>query len=206
MLHKSLPKFGDGSYAHFVTTRTYGSRPYFNNEAFSQILLEELKFYKDKYLFVMIGYVIMPDHLHLLLWWDKEEKPGLSVSKIMQGIKGVTARRVIDLMLSSRLEHPLQPTRRKQVLQSAHNDKRGQNLPYDHQSADTKSHRHDLKYRLWQPGFYDFNVYSEEKLLEKLNYIHGNPVKAGLVVSPRDYKWSSHREYFEGETRLSSKF
>jgi putative transposase len=59
---------------------------------------------------------------------------------------------------------------------------------------------------LWQAGFYDFNVYSEEKLKEKLNYIHGNPVKAGLVLSPRDYRWSSYKEYFEGETRLSSKF
>ena len=206
MLHKSLPRFNDSSYAHFVTTRTYKNRPYFKDEAFSYILLEELNFYRQKYGFALVGYVIMPDHLHLLLWWDKEKKAGLSVSKIMQGIKGVTARRVIDLMLSSGLERMLQPTRRKQVLQSAHNDKRGQNLQYDHQSADTKSHRHNLKYRLWQPGFYDFNIYNEVKLLEKLEYMHNNPVKAGLVLSSRDYKWSSYKEYFEGEARLSSKF
>jgi hypothetical protein len=51
-------------------------------------------------------------------------------------------------------------------------------------------------FRLWQPGFYDFNIFSEEKLLEKLDYIHSNPVRAGFVLSPRDYKWSSYKEYF----------
>lgn len=36
-----------------------------------------------------------------------------------------------------------------------------------------------FRYRLWQPGFYDFNIYSQGKLLEKLDYVHNNPVKAG---------------------------
>jgi len=51
-------------------------------------------------------------------------------------------------------------------------------------------------FKLWQPGFYDFNIFSDEKLLEKLDYIHSNPVRAGFVLSPRDYKWSSYKEYF----------
>jgi len=182
-LHKNLPKFNDSSYAHFVTTRTYGNRPYFENEECSLILLAELRFYKEKYGFFLTGYVIMPDHLHLLLWWDIEEKPKLSISKIMQGIKGATARRIIDLMKDRGLERMLQSTHRNDVSLS-----RGRNV----------------RYRLWQPGFYDFNVYSEEKLLEKLNYIHGNPVKTGLVLSPRAYRWSSYKEYFteEGQTQL----
>ena len=185
-MHKNIPKFNDSSYAHFVTTKTYGSRPYFENEECSRILLEELRFYKEKYDFILIGYVIMPDHLHLLLWWDIEEKPGLSVSKIMQGIKGATARRIIDLMQDKGLERMLQSTHRNDV---------------------SISRRRNVKYRLWQPGFYDFNVYSDEKLLEKLNYIHSNPVRAGLVLSPRDYKWSSYKEYFveEGQTQLGQR-
>ena len=54
-------------------------------------------------------------------------------------------------------------------------------------------------FKLWQPGFYDFNIFSNEKLLEKLDYIHSNPVRAGFVLSPRDYKWSSYEEYFKEE-------
>ena len=177
-MYKHLPKFDDNSYAHFITTNTYNNYTYFKDEELCQILIEELEFYSRKYGFALIGYVIMPDHLHLLVWWDKEEKPNLSISEIMRGIKGATARRIIDLRQGKGLEQMLQSTRR-----SAHS------------KSHRKSHRQNLKYRLWQPGFYDFNIYSEEKFLEKLNYIHSNPVKAGLVSSPECYKWSSWRLY-----------
>jgi len=46
-----------------------------------------------------------------------------------------------------------------------------------------------------QKRFYDFNVYSEENFAEKLNYMHQNPVKPGLVKNPEDWKWSSYRTY-----------
>jgi putative transposase len=186
ILYKNLPKFNDNSYGHFITTRTYENRPYFKNDEFSRILLAELGFYSQKYGLTLIGYVIMPDHVHLLIWWDKDEKPDLTVSKIVQVIKGTTARRCVDLSKSRGWEQMLPSTQEKQVLQA---------IPKD--VAALKSHKRNLKYRLWQPGFYDFNVYSEEKLLEKLNYMHNNPVKAGLALSPAAYSWSSYREYFK---------
>ena len=190
IVHKNLPKFNDDSYVHFITTATYKNRPYFRDEEFCRILLEELELYGKKCGFTLIGYVIMPDHMHLLLWWDRGEKLELSISKIMQGVKGVTARRIIDLMVGNGLEQMLQPTRR--VLQPTPM-RREQMLSLTQKSA--KSHRRNLKYHLWQRGFYDFNIYSEEKLLEKLNYVHHNPVRAGLILSPGDYKWSSYRLY-----------
>ena len=51
-------------------------------------------------------------------------------------------------------------------------------------------------FRLWQRRFHPFNVYSDEKRREKLNYMHNNPVKRGLVSSPGDWPWSSWRFYF----------
>ena len=60
-------------------------------------------------------------------------------------------------------------------------------------------------FKLWQPGFYDFNIYREETLLEKLTYIHDNPIKAGLVLSPSNYKWSSYKDYFKKEDQSLSK-
>ena len=67
-LYRKLPKFNENSYAHFASTRTYKSCPYFKDERFCKILLKELEFYSQNYGFALIGYVIMPDHLHLLLW------------------------------------------------------------------------------------------------------------------------------------------
>jgi putative transposase len=49
--------------------------------------------------------------------------------------------------------------------------------------------------RIWQPRFYDFVVFSEHKRLEKLRYIHRNPVKRGLVQEPQQWAWSSFRHY-----------
>jgi hypothetical protein len=51
----------------------------------------------------------------------------------------------------------------------------------------------------WLPRFYDFNVWTEKKRIEKLRYIHRNPVKRGLVQSPEHYRWSSFRWYSCGE-------
>ena len=184
VLHKNPPKFNNDSCVHFTTTATYENRPYFRDEEFCRILLEEAEFYSKKYSFTLIGYAIMPDHLHLLLWWDREERQELSISKIMQAIKGTTARRIIDLMVVNRSEQMLRPTPMRQVQTPSLTQK------------SPKLHKRNLRYRLWQHGFYDFNIYSEEKLLEKLNYVHYNPVRAGLVLSPDDYRWSSYRLYF----------
>jgi putative transposase len=53
--------------------------------------------------------------------------------------------------------------------------------------------------RIWQPRFYDFVVYSDKKRVEKLRYIHRNPVKRELVLEPAQWEWSSYRNYAYGE-------
>jgi len=60
--------------------------------------------------------------------------------------------------------------------------------------------------RVWQRRFYDFVVWSEKKRIEKLNYMHFNPVKRGLVEAPELWLWSSSRYYAfrEGGTVLIS--
>src|SRR5256886_6262995 len=50
----------------------------------------------------------------------------------------------------------------------------------------------------WQARYYDFNVWSQPKRIEKLRYIHRNPVKRGLVEEPQDWPWSSFRHYLSG--------
>ena len=58
----------------------------------------------------------------------------------------------------------------------------------------------DFGERFWTPNYYAFEIYSQEKLTEKLNYMHLNPVRAGLVEKPADYRWSSGRWYDERRT------
>ncbi len=50
----------------------------------------------------------------------------------------------------------------------------------------------------WLPRYYDFNVWGESKRVEKLRYMHRNPVVRGLVKRPEDWKWSSFVHYATG--------
>jgi len=56
--------------------------------------------------------------------------------------------------------------------------------------------------QFWQPRFYDFNVWSQTKFVEKLHYMHMNPVKTELVGHPRDWPWSSFSFYARKESGL----
>jgi putative transposase len=56
--------------------------------------------------------------------------------------------------------------------------------------------------RIWEPRFYDFNVWTERKRIEKLKYMHDNPVRRGLVEAPEHWRWSSYRSYAFGEVGL----
>ena len=53
---------------------------------------------------------------------------------------------------------------------------------------------------VWQRRYYDFNIYSERKMLEKLDYMHGNPVRAGMVRKPEDWYYGSARWYELGKS------
>ncbi|PKL72729.1 hypothetical protein CVV26_00490 [Candidatus Kuenenbacteria bacterium HGW-Kuenenbacteria-1] len=181
MQFKNFPKFQEG--IHFITTKTFRNYPYFKDEKNCLILLEELNFYRKKLDFKILGYVIMSDHLHFLIWWDIEKYPELTISKIMQGIKGHSAIKIRDYInITGRLEPLLQPK----------DESRGSHLP----------HKKGLKYKIWQSGFYDFNIISERKFLEKLNYIHNNPTKFGLCKNLEDYKWSSYRQFINLDKNL----
>ena len=52
----------------------------------------------------------------------------------------------------------------------------------------------------WQRRYYDFNLGSVAKLREKLDYMHNNPVRAGIVRNAVDYKWSSALWYYKGRS------
>ena len=50
----------------------------------------------------------------------------------------------------------------------------------------------------WQKRYYDFNIRSDEQFVEKLGYIHRNPVRHGLCDRPEDWEWSSFMQYATG--------
>jgi putative transposase len=53
-----------------------------------------------------------------------------------------------------------------------------------------------VSYRFWQRGGgYDENLFNDDKVWDKIDYIHANPVRRGLCIHPADWEWSSFRAY-----------
>ena len=127
---------------HFITFSCHGRQPYLGAPSSKDIFLDSLELTRRRYQFEVLGYVVMPEHVHILL----SEPPEDLLSKALQSLK---------LSVSKRL------TQR----------------PF------------------WQPRYYDFNVFTHNKRVEKLKYMHRNPVTRGLVVKPEDWPWSTYRHY-----------
>ncbi len=152
---------------HFITCSCFHRLPFLKSARARDRVLEILQQTRRRYRFVVVGYVVMPEHIHLLL---SEPEVG-SPSTVMQVLKQRTARALL-------------PRRRRR------DPRQGELFGEEPRRA------------FWQTRFYDFNLWSTKKRVEKLRYMHRNPVKRGLVESPEQWRWSSYRSYLLGEPGL----
>lgn len=157
--------YGAG-YLHFITTSCYQRRPLLGMARNRDLFLEVLESVRRRYRFVVVGYVVMPEHVHLLIGEPERGNP----SVVMQALKQGFARRLL-----ARLRRDAEP--RQSSLWDIAVDEG----------------------RVWQHRFYDFVVFTAKKRVEKLDYIHENPVRRGLVLTPEEWKWNSYHFYALGE-------
>jgi putative transposase len=142
-----LKRYHTFGHNHFVTFSCYHRFPYLDNDHARTVFLDTLERTRQKHQFFVFGYVLMPEHVHLLL----SEPPKTSFSGILRALKTQTSKQL-----------------------------RGDRT------------------RFWQLNYYDFNVFTHHKFSEKLQYMHRNPVKRGLVDKPEDYPWSSYCHWLTG--------
>ena len=152
---------------HFVTTNVFRRHPIFTDGRYAGIIFQALHAYKLMHGAKVYGYVLMPDHLHLVLHLPE----GREISNFMREFKKLAARNILVLLKTE-----------GKVTKFARPEKGKKNY----------------NLRFWQEGFFDFNVYSERKFQEKLNYMHNDPVKYGFVLGPEEYPYSSYGYYAFG--------
>jgi len=151
--------------AYFLTCVVVGHTPVFTASGIIRILIDNLNFYRSKCGFKLLGYVIMPDHLHLLILLKEKS----NISDIMRDFKGYTSKRITAY---------LKENGKTEIL------------------SRLKEHAtKEVKNPFWMEGNKPIAAYSEKVLKTKLDYIHNNPVKRGLVDSVEDYPHSSFRNY-----------
>jgi putative transposase len=167
MRHKLERRYGQ-RHLHFITCSCHRRLPFLSNPRKRDLLLEILDSVREKYQFALVGYVIMPEHIHLLISEPKIGSPGT----VMQVFKQRVSRALRG------------KARRRTSVNQVHLWK-----PVPEETSKS----------FWQRRFYDFNVWTRKKRIEKLNYMYMNPVKRVLVAAPQLWLWSSYRFYQYGE-------
>jgi putative transposase len=153
--------------AHEFTWACYRRQSFFKNERTCKWLAEAIDKARVKYDFELWAYVIMPNHVHILI---HPRRAIYDVSAIKQAIKQSVSQRAIGYL---RRNNPKGLERMKVILRDT-----------------------SVIYRFWQDGGgYDRNLFSPKALRAAIAYMHNNPVRRGLVESSLDWKWSSARAY-----------
>ena len=146
---KGVVRYQKSGDFHFITFSCYRRLPLLGARGAYSVFECELEAVRRRYGFVVAGYVLMPEHVHLLVG----EPLVSSLSVALQVLKQKTSRKL----------------------------------------------KEKGELRFWQRRYYDFTIHSEFKNVEKLRYMHRNPVRRGLVERPEEWPWSSFVHYATGK-------
>lgn len=150
---RGLERWHASGLTHCLTFSCYKRRPFLQDKECCDAVLAALEAARVRFGMRVYGYVVMPEHVHLLV---SEPERG-TLADVMHFLKLSSAKR-LRLMRAARGEIG----------------------------------------SLWQKRYYDRNLRGYDDFVEKLRYIHRNPVKRGLVAKPEDWNWSSFAHYATG--------
>ena len=164
---KSCRRFNEVGDAHALTFSTYHRQPFLVKERCRRWLADAIALAKTKHQFHVWAYVIMPEHVHLLIW---PCQPIYSISRILTTIKQSVARNALLFVQANASWFLTKMLDRQPNGRTAH--------------------------RFWQRGGgYDRNLSEVTTLLFEIDYFHCNPIRRGLCERVEEYLWSSAADY-----------
>ena len=166
-------KIRDQYATYFLTMTIVGWIDVFTRKQCAQIILDSFKYCQEKKGLILYAYVIMGSHLHLIAS-AKENSSGLSA--IIRDFKSFTSKEIIKWITNNRKES------RRHWLEWAF-------------KGHAKYNSNNELYQVWMQRNCPIQCITPAFTMQKLNYIHNNPVKAGIVDRAEDYRWSSARNY-----------
>lgn len=153
---------------YFITTTVMNFDSIFSlGRKYNMILIDSLKYMINENHVELFAYVIMPSHVHLVLYVPVGE----SVINCMRNFKRYTSGEITKLVQQEKRKYLLERLIENAVFSRAQ------------------------KHKVWMDRFDDLIITTERMMGIKINYIHNNPVKAGLVEKPEDWEFSSVRNY-----------
>ena len=164
-------KFVDGDAVYFVTATVVGWVEVFTRNLYREILLDSFKFCQQNQGLQIHAWVLMPNHFHMICSFVNSN-PGL----VLKNMKSFTALKIIDAIINNNQE-----SRREWMLKifKQHGD----------------LNRSNYQYQFWQHENHPVLLDTQSKYLQRLNYLHDNPVRAGFVSAPEHWLYSSACDY-----------
>jgi len=163
---------------YFITTKTFNNQKIFDNNLICELFVKILANCRLKYKFELYGYVIIPDHIHLLIMPDDR----MNISDTMHRIKGNFAYQYL------------------MAQQGARNHKGSATRWYNNPNRVAEPLW--LGGNVWQKSFYDHIIRNDLDFDEKLDYIHENPLNHNLIDNLDKYPWSSYQNYYLNNNTL----
>jgi REP element-mobilizing transposase RayT len=161
-------KIYEPTHPHFVTCTILHWLPIFTRQESVDIILNSLKFLQKQDNLRLHAYVILENHLHMVLRSD-------DLRKSMESFKKFTAREILNLLRRENATTIL-----------------------DQLAFYKKAHRKEKSFQVWEEGYQPKLIQSEAMLKMKIDYIHYNPVKRGYVDKAIHWRYSSARNYEGG--------
>ena len=166
---RSRYKINEPRHAHFVTATITEWLPVFTTGACCDILIRSFQHCRERKGLQIYGWVILDNHLHAIL-------QGPELANTIRDFKRFTAGALLDQIRAEGREWLLNQL---SYYRAKH-------------KASTSAHQ------VWQEGVHPQAIVSDEMMLQKLEYLHNNPIKHGWVASPVHWRYSSALEWLEG--------
>ena len=163
-------KIRDQTLPHFITFTVVDWIDVFTRQTYKDVIIESLDYCIQNKGMILFGYVIMSNHIHMII-----QSQEATLSDLIRDFKKFTAKLILEKIQNS-LE-----SRREWMLERF--------------KLATESHSRNKNYQLWQYGNHPEEVYSNKFMWTKLDYIHLNPVRAGIVEKASHYVYSSASNY-----------
>ena len=158
-------KVGENAIPHFVTFSVVGWIDVFSREQYKELFLESLKYCQQKKGMVLHAWVIMTNHVHLII-----SSISNKLEHVVRDLKKFTSKQISKAIKENNAE-----SRKEWMLNIF--------------SYTGKNNNNNKEFQFWKQDYHPIELDTPEKMKQRLDYLHENPVRGGLVWEPRHYKY-----------------
>jgi putative transposase len=164
---------GDNELPHFITFSIVNWIDAFTRNEYKDIFISSLRHCIAEKGLLLHAWVIMSNHVHLIV----SAKQGYFISDIIRDSKKFTSKQIVKAIK----DNPSESRKEWMIWMFEREGKRNSN---------------NKDFQFWQQDNHPIQLSNAFMLKQRMDYLHDNPVRAGIVYNAEDYVYSSARDYY----------